>query len=214
MKISDPIIFIVDDDLAVRDSLRMLVRRLGLRIQTYPSAEAFLEEYTSDAPGCLVLDMSMGGMTGLDLQKQLLAQGAGIPIIFITGYGDVSTAVQATKSGAIDFIEKPFDPEVLLERIRDAIERDTKMRQARAQNDTVLKRLRSLSPREHEVMRLVISGKTSREIAQKLCRSEKTIKAHRLHLMKKLHTRTSTEMVRMALTAQKDLGRADWAQSS
>ncbi len=199
---NDPIVYIVDDDPAVRDSLRMLIKRLGLRIQTHASAEEFLSQISADTPGCLVLDMRMGGMSGMELQEKLLEESIQLPIIFITGYGDVPTAVRATRRGAIDFIEKPFDQETLLERIQQAVEQDIKTRQSRAQNAEIARRLANLSPREREVMGLVIAGKTSREIAQRLCRSEKTIKAHRLHLMKKLQARTSAELVRMAMSVR------------
>jgi len=202
MKNGEPTVYIVDDDPAVRDSLRMLVKRLGLRIQTYSTAEDFIEGYRPFSPGCLVLDVRMGGMTGLELQEKLRLDGVHLPIIFITGYGDVPTAVHATKKGAVDFIEKPFNQEKLLERIGEAVELDAKHRRLRFQNHDILQRIDSLSPREREVMNLVVAGKTSREIAQQLCRSEKTIKAHRLHLMKKLRAHTSAELVRMALTAQ------------
>ncbi len=207
VKASNPVVFIVDDDPAVRDSLQMLVRRLGFGIRAFESAEAFLKQYDPQAPGCLVLDIRMDGMTGLELQDRLYDAGALIPVIFITGFGDIPTAVQATKKGAVDFIEKPFSRKALLERIQEAVERDLQRRKAQAKRTELEERLNHLSPRERQVMDLVISGMTSRQIAEELCRSEKTIKAHRLHLMKKLKARTSAELARIALTVQ--LGRAD-----
>ena len=199
---AEPTVFIVDDDPAIRDSLRMLIKRLGLRIQSYACAEAFLEELCPDTPGCLVLDIRMGGMSGIELQEKLIEKSVRTPIIFITGYGDVPTAVRATRQGAVDFIEKPFEQKMLLDRIQQAIEKDASSRQARAQHAEIAERFANLSPREREVMELVIAGKTSREIAIRLCRSEKTIKAHRLHLMKKLRARTSAELVRMYMTVR------------
>ncbi len=202
MNPTDPVVFIVDDDPAVRDSLCMLVKGLGVQIQTYPAAEAFINDFDAGTPGCLVLDIRMGGMNGLELQEQLAQRQVDLPIIFITGYGDIPTAVRATRKGAVDFIEKPFNHEVLLERIQQAIKLNARSRQAKAQHAEVATRIENLSPREREVMELVISGMTSKQIARQLCRSEKTIKAHRLHLMKKLRAHTSTELVRMALTAR------------
>jgi len=199
MKNDDAVVYIVDDDPAVRDSLRMLIKRLGLDIQSYSSAEAFLKDLNPEIPGCIVLDMRMEGMSGIDLQEELIERSVDLPIIFITGYGDVPTAVRATRRGAMDFIEKPFEQEVLLNRIQEAIGLDARNREARAHHAEISDRLASLSPREREVMDLVISGGTSKEIAVSLCRSEKTVKAHRLHLMKKLRARTSAELVRMVM---------------
>lgn len=200
---SDAVVYIVDDDQAVRDSLKMLIKRLGLRIESYASAESFLSELRPEIPGCIVLDMRMEGMSGIDLQEALIKKSIDLPIIFITGYGDVPMAVRATRQGAIDFIEKPFEHKVLLERIQEAVDHDAKNRKIREHHAEISERIASLSPREREVMELVISGKTSREIAMSLCRSEKTVKAHRLHLMKKLKARTSAELVRMAMMVRK-----------
>lgn len=199
---SEPVVYIVDDDPAVRDSLLMLIKRLGLRVETFASAEQFLDSLHRDIAGCLVLDVRMGGMSGLDLQEKLRQKQVGLPVIFITGYGDVPTAVRATRSGAVDFIEKPFEQDVLMQRIQQAINQDAASRRLREQNADIAGRLANLSPRELEVMDMVIAGKTSREIAKQLCRSEKTVKAHRLHLMKKLNAHTSAELVRMAVTAR------------
>lgn len=196
---NESVIYIVDDDPAVRDSLRMLIKRLGLTIKTYASGEAFLSELCPETTGCIVLDMRMEGMSGFDLQEALIEMSVDLPIIFITGFGDVPLAVRATRRGAMDFIEKPFEQDLLLKRIQEAVKRDTKNRQARAERIEIKKRFETLSPREREVMELVVSGKTSREIAEILCRSEKTVKAHRLHLMKKIQARTAAELVGMAI---------------
>ncbi len=202
MKNADPIVFIVDDDPAMRDSMQLLVSRMGVEVRTYDSAESYLDDNQPDVPGCLLLDIRMRGMTGMELHETLIRQGVRIPTIFITGFGDVPTAVRATRRGAVDFVEKPFDQQALLQRIRQAIEQDKSDRESSRQLAEFAQLMARLSPREREVLEFVIEGMTSRQIAQRLSRSEKTVKAHRLHMMKKLQVHTTAEVVRKALTTR------------
>ena len=175
----EPTVFVVDDDRAMRKSLRWLIESIDLRVETYESASAFLEHYNPDRPGCVVLDVRMPGMSGLDLQDHLRKLDSEIPIIIVTAYGEVPMAVRAIKAGALDFIEKPVCDQVLLDHIQDALELDRKRRESRAEKREITERLDSLTKREAEVMHLVVAGMSSREIAGELGVSFKTIEAHR-----------------------------------
>ena len=195
-----PTVFVVDDDQATRKSLRWLVETLGVPVQTFHSGASFLDSYDPAQPGCLVLDVMMGGgMSGLELQKELNERQIEIPVIVLTGYGDVPTAVRALKNGAVEFLEKPFDGEVLLEQVRRALSIDALRRRERDANEVVRQRLLKLTPREGEILNLVVDGLSSKEIATQLEVSFKTVEAHRANLMRKLRLRSVSELVRYAI---------------
>ncbi len=190
-------VFVVDDDSAVRESLRWLIESVGLKVRTFGTAREFLDTYDPNQPGCLVLDIRMPGMSGLELQDRLAEKNIHLPVIIITGYGDVPVAVRAMKNGAIDFIEKPFSDQVLLERIQLAIEQDSAYRRITERRQDIENRLSVLTPREREVMYLVVEGKPSREIAKELGLSTRTVEVHRTHLMDKTKVRSVAELARM-----------------
>jgi FixJ family two-component response regulator len=193
-----PTVFVVDDDPAVRKSLSRLLRSAGLEVATFGSALGFLECHDPRAPGCLLLDMAMPGLNGLELQATLAAKGSAIPIVFLTGHGDVPTSVRAMKNGALDFLTKPVNDEDLLKAIRAAFERDAAARQARALLDDILQRLATLTPREHEVFVHVVSGQLNKQIAGDLGTAEKTIKVHRARVMEKMRVPSVADLVRLA----------------
>jgi two-component system, LuxR family, response regulator FixJ len=196
---SERTVYVVDDDDAVRDSLTMLFRNAGLAVRGFPSAGAFLEEPLPAAPGCLVLDIRMPGMSGTALQDRLLARGAQLPIIFITGHGNIPTAVEAVKKGAYDFIEKPFDDYQLLSQVMSALERCAEIRSGVTPAMPGRERLEQLSEREQEVLKLVLAGKPSRQVAEELYISARTVEFHRARIMQKLGVRSAAELVRVCL---------------
>ena len=163
-----PNVFVVDDDQAMRNSLKWLIESVGMKVETYSTADEFIQNYYPGRAGCLLLDVRMPGMSGLELQEHFINHQINIPIIIITGHGDVPMAVRAMKSGAIDFIEKPFNDELLLESIRNALNMDVEQRAAQAERAEIATRLANLTPREHEVMEMVTAGKANKEIAQTL----------------------------------------------
>src|SRR5262245_25208002 len=185
----------------MRDSLRWLIESTGLRVETYGDANTFLEAIRPDVPGCVVLDVRMPGMSGLDLQSELARRGIGLPTILITGHAEVPSAVRAVKAGAIDFIEKPFSDEVLLDRVRQGIEMDRQEREARERRAEVVRRLGLLTQREREVLELVVAGRPNKEIAATLGLSPKTVEVHRAHVMEKMQATSVAELVRLALIA-------------
>jgi len=191
-------VFVVDDDEAVRRAVDLLLESVGLRAQTYASAEEFLERYDTSWPGCLVLDVRMPGTSGLALQEILVAKGVDIPVIFITGHGDVSTAVRAMKAHAFDFIEKPFNDQDLLDRIHEAIERDVRNRQERAGSAEVAERIAMLTPRERQIMTMMVDGKPNKIMASELQISEKTVQTHRTRVMVKMRAESVADLVKMA----------------
>ena len=193
------VVFIVDDDEALRDSLRWLIESVGLRVETHASADSFLQSYYPGQSGCLLLDVRMPGMSGLELQEQLESRSVRLPVVIITGHGDVAMAVRAMKAGAVDFIEKPFDDEVLLASIRRALSLDAEQRRSRAAQADILARLAQLTRREHQVMELVTSGMANKQIAAELNVSAKTVEAHRAHVMEKMQASSLAELVRMSM---------------
>ncbi len=199
---TEPTIFVVDDDAGVRDSLRMLLRAIGRRAETYASAEEFLQSYTSERPGCLILDLRMPGMSGLELQEELSRRGSALPIIFITAHGDVPSAVDAVKGGAVDFIQKPFRDEELIDKIDQALQQNARARTESEEIAKVRARIASLTPREREVMEIVVAGKKNKAIAAELGLSERTIEIHRARVMKKMGAESVAEVVRMVLLAR------------
>lgn len=196
-----PTVFVVDDDQAIRSSLEWLIESIGLQVETYATADEFMNSYYPGRSGCLLLDVRMPGMSGLELQEHLAQKQIRIPVIIITGHGDVPMAVRAMKSGAVDFIEKPFNDELLLESIRKALAVDEKQRQVQSQRARIAARLAHLTPREHEVMIMVTEGRSNKEIALDLGVSAKTVEAHRARVMEKMEAGSLAELVRMVLAA-------------
>ncbi len=193
-----PIVFVVDDDISVRESLELLIRTAGWQPETYASAEAFLARPREPVPGCLVLDVSLPDLNGLELQKRLGTDRSDLPIIFITGHGDVPMSVRAMKAGAVEFLTKPFSDAVLLDAIAGAIERSCAALEHQADLLAVRSRCASLSPREREVMALVVAGLLNKQIAGELHISEITVKAHRGKVMRKMGAGSLADLVRMA----------------
>lgn len=198
-------VFIVDDEPAVRNSLAWLLESVGQQVETFPSAQAFLDSYDPHRPGCLILDVRMPGMSGLDLQEKLSTMDAKLPVIFITGHGDVPMAVRAMKHGAVDFIEKPFNNQELLDRVHLAIERDVRARARDARGSEIRARMESLTPREREVLEGVVGGKANKSMARELGVSVKTIEAHRAKLMEKMHASSVAELVGMVLSLREEV---------
>jgi two-component system, LuxR family, response regulator FixJ len=204
-----PTVYIVDDDQATRKSLRWLVETLGVPVQTFHCAVSFLDAYDPSMPGCMVLDMMMPGMSGLELQQELNARGIDIPVIVLTGYADVATAVRTLKGGAVEFLEKPFNDDVLLEQIRLALALDARRRSERGARDVVHERMLRLTPRESEILDLVVEGLSSKEIAGRLNVSFKTVEAHRAKVMRKMEAESVAQLVRMVVSANSKGDRRD-----
>lgn len=196
----EQIVHVVDDDPAIRSSLKWLIESVNLKVRTYGSAQEFLDAYEPDDPGCLVLDVRMPGMSGLDLQEVLNGRGIRIPVIILTGYGDVPMAVRAMKNGAVDFLEKPVSDQVLLDHIQQALAQDVENQRQQAEQNEIRERLARLTPREKEVMDLVVEGFSSRQIAENLGVSFKTIEAHRSKIMKKTEAKSVSQLIRMTMS--------------
>jgi FixJ family two-component response regulator len=198
MSEADAMVFVVDDEASMRESLKDLLRSVGLRVEAFASAQEFLRSTRPDVPGCLVLDVRLQGLSGLDLQKRMAETDMEIPIIFITGHGDIPMTVQAMKAGAVEFLTKPFRDQDLLDAIQQALERDRRARERRAKIEDLHSRYRSLTPREREVIALVVAGLLNKQIAGELGTSEAAVKVHRQHVMEKMGADSLADLVRMA----------------
>jgi len=198
MKEPDAIVFLIDDDRMVREGLQSLIRSVGLRVETFASAQDFLIAKRQDAPACLVLDVRMPGLSGLDLQLRLSDANVQIPIIFITGHGDIPMSVRAMKEGAHEFLTKPVRGQDLLDAVQKAIASDRVLRKERAEVSEIRARFDSLTPREKEVLDFVVAGLLNKQIASELGTSELTVKTHRAHVMEKTHADSLAHLVRMA----------------
>src|SRR5881296_3588344 len=198
MSEAEPIVFIVDDDLSVRRSTERLLRAAGLKVQTFTSAREFLKHPRPEGPACLVLDVRMPGLSGIELQRELTHSGIQIPIIFITAHGDIPMTVRAMKAGAVEFLTKPFRDQDLLDAIQIALERDRTRRVQETEVAKLRERYESLTPREREVMPLVVSGLLNKQIADTIGATEATVKVHRSQLMRKMGANSVADLVRMA----------------
>jgi FixJ family two-component response regulator len=206
MKGSTSTVFVIDDDEAVRNSLRLLVKSVGLPVRVFASAQEFLPAYDAQQPGCLILDIRMPGMSGLELQQQLNLRGATIPVIFITGHGDIPMAVEAMQHGAFDFLQKPFRDQDLIDRVQRALERDSAIRTELKGTDQIREHLASLTPRERQVLDLVAAGKQNKVMAGDLGVSQRTIEIHRARVMEKMHARSLAQLVRMLIDVERAPG--------
>jgi two-component system, LuxR family, response regulator FixJ len=204
-KKASPTVFVVDDDESVRGSLRFLLRSAGLESRAFGSAPEFLGAYDPAQPGCLVLDVRMPGMSGLELQQELNLRGAVIPVIFITGHGDIPMAVEAMQHGAHDFLQKPFRDEDLIERVRRALAKDAKARAALEEHKVIREHLDSLTPREREVLALMARGKPNKIMAHELGVSQRTVEIHRARVMEKSGASSLAELVRMLMDVEPEL---------
>ena len=198
---SSPTVFIVDDDAAIRFAMQALMDSVNLNHEIFASADEFLEKISGQRPGCLVLDIRMPGLGGLELQEELIKRGDTLPIIFITGHGDVPMAVEAMQKGAVDFIQKPFRDQELLDRIREALATDEERREAQQHHAEVAHRLERLTNREREVFDLVVTGKPNKVIAYELGVSQRTVEIHRARVMEKMQARSLADLVKMHMSA-------------
>ena len=202
MKERLPTVFIVDDDDGVRASLRILLKSVGLPASPYASAQEFLASYHASQPGCLVLDIRMPGMSGLELQTELNVRGAMIPVIFVTGHGDVPMAVEAMQHGAFDFLQKPYRDQDLIDRVQRALARDRENREAIKGHERIRAHLNSLTPREREVLDLLTHGKPNKVMAAELGLSQRTVEIHRAHVMEKMAAGSIAQLVRMVMDVE------------
>jgi two-component system response regulator FixJ len=202
MQQTEPTIFVVDDDEAVRDSLCLLIKSVGLAVETFSSAQAFLDAYDQDRAGCLVLDIRLPGMSGIELHENLNERHAILPVIIITGHGDVPMAVQSMQRGAVDFIQKPFRDQDLLDRVNQALELDAQNRVLLMQQQAILDKLASLTPREGEVLDLIVAGNANKVIAYELDVSQRTVEIHRARVMEKMGASSVAHLVRMVMQAR------------
>ena len=192
-----PVVFVVDDDPSIRSSLKFLMSSVGLQVEGFDSADALLKRNLPDAPSCLVLDVRLRGLSGLDFQRQLAERNCHIPIIFITGHGDIPMSVRAMKAGAIEFLTKPFRDQDLLDAVRIALEKDRERRERKKEVSDLKERYNSLTPREQEVISMVVSGMLNKQIADQLATAENTVKVHRSRAMEKMQAQSVAELVKM-----------------
>jgi FixJ family two-component response regulator len=195
---AEALVFVVDDDAPMRESLQNLLRSVGLRVEAFASAQEFLHSTRPDVPSCLVLDVRLPGLSGLELQQRLAEGDRAMPIIFITGHGDIPMTVQAMKAGAVEFLAKPFRDQALLDAIQQALDRDRAAHEQRAQSEELRHRYHSLTPRERDVLALVVTGLLNKQIAGELGTSEASVKVHRQHVMAKMGAGSLAALVRMA----------------
>lgn len=200
----EPKVFVVDDDQAVRDSLGLLLRSMGQKARLFDSAQAFLDDYDPTMAGCIVLDIRMPGMSGMELQQKLKTMHCTVPIIFVTGHGDVPMAVEAMHHGAFDFIQKPFRDQELLDRINQALTWDHEHRSDEDYRRGVIERFQNLTPREREVMDCVVRGLANKVIAMDLSLSQRTVEIHRARVMEKMNARSLADLVRMSLLVSRE----------
>jgi RNA polymerase sigma factor (sigma-70 family) len=192
-----PVVFVVDDDPSVRSSLKFLMSSVGLQVESFESADALLQRKLPDAPSCLVLDVRLRGLSGLDFQRELAARNCHMPIIFITGHGDIPMSVRAMKAGAIEFLTKPFRDQDLLDAVRIALAKDRERCERKKEVSDLKERFNSLTPREQEVISMVVSGMLNKQIADQLGTAENTVKVHRSRAMEKMHAQSVAELVKM-----------------
>jgi two-component system response regulator FixJ len=204
---TEPTVFIVDDDQEVRDAIELLMRSIGLATESFASAQAFLDSFDPERAGCLVLDVRMRGMSGLDLQQRLAQEPLHPPVVIITGHGDVPMAVRAVKNGAVDFIEKPFNEQVLLDAVHRALEQDAEHRGQASRLADIRERIDRLTPREREILEQVAAGKRNKVIAAELSISQSTVEAHRAKVMEKMGARSLSDLMRMLLLVNPQLRR-------
>ena len=202
MESKETTVFIIEDNDDAREALCFLFESVQLKTKSYSSAEQFLKHYDPECLGCLIVDVRMPGISGLDLHEELIAQNALIPIIITTGHADVPMAVRAMKAGAFDFFQKPINEELLIERVRQAIEHDVRMRPAEGKRRELLRRLNLLTPREHHIMKKLIDGKSTKIIAYELSISDKTVETHRRNIMKKMEAKNVADLVRMGVECE------------
>ena len=196
-------VFVIDDDDAVRNALRLLLKSVGLAVRTFASAQEFLPTYDAGEPGCLILDVRMPGMSGLELQQRLNLLGATLPVVFITGHGDIPMAVEAMQHGAFDFLQKPFRDQDLIDRVQRALERDASIRTELKATEEIRRHLATLTPRECEVLELVAAGKPNKVMAADLGVSQRTVEIHRARVMEKMQARSLAHLVRMLIDVQR-----------
>jgi len=192
-----PVVFVVDDDPSVRSSLKFLMSSVGLQVESFDSADALLQRKLPDSPSCLVLDVRLRGLSGLDFQRELAARNCHMPIIFITGHGDIPMSVRAMKAGAVEFLTKPFRDQDLLDAVRIALEKDRDRRERKKEVSDLKERFNSLTPREQKVISMVVSGMLNKQIADQLGTAENTVKVHRSRAMEKMHAQSVAELVKM-----------------
>jgi FixJ family two-component response regulator len=200
-ELSEPVVFVVDDDLAVRQLVTRLLVFSGYRVQSFVSAEEFLNTPINSEVGCLVVDLHLPGLNGLELQQTLVSRGKPLPIVFITGYGDIPTSVKAMKAGAVDFLAKPFTEEALLSAVRHALERSRQEGAVKSELGNIQKLLATLTAREAEVLPYIVAGRLNKQIAAELGIAEQTVKIHRGRIMKKLRVQSLAELVQLAMKA-------------
>jgi RNA polymerase sigma factor (sigma-70 family) len=200
--VTDATVYVVDDDPSTRELLEWLMKRHGRAVECFPDARSFLKAYAPGAAGCLVLDLNLPGMNGLDLQQYLKSQGVGLPVIFLSGRADIPHAVRAVREGAVDFVEKPFDYRRVVALVDECLARDARDRQARSRRSEVAARLAQLTQREREVLDLVVAGRMNREIAETLAISVKTVEAHRARIMEKLAVDSVASLVQAVVAVQ------------
>ena len=202
MTMPEPTVYVVDDDPAVRDSLEWLLTSVNLAVRSFASALDFLDADLPDAPGCLVLDVRMPGMSGLDLQEEMATRSIDLPVVLVTGHGDVHTAVRAMKAGAFDFIEKPFSDQALLEIIQKAVEGSVTAAHRRVERNGIQCRLDLLTPRERDILDEIVDGQSNKQIAARLGMGKRTVEAHRARVMEKMKARSLADLVNMAVTVE------------